>query len=129
MEENKKSNKKIIVICLLVLGIILIFAGYFIYQMTYTDNNGEDLIEDSEEELLYKLNVYKYENGRLCLEYNEDYCKDVAFTIPTKTEDTKVLAFDTEYLFVLYEDNNELKIYNKNLGESQTVTLENNYKE
>ncbi len=129
MEENKKNKtKKIAIISLLILGVVLILSGYFIYQMTYTDNNGEDLIDEDEENLLYKLDVYKNENKILCKEYDKDYCKDIAFSIPTKTENTKVLAFDRDYLFVLYEDNNKLKIYNKSLNESQGILLENNYK-
>ena len=48
MEENKKKKTKTIaVVSLFILGVILVLSGYFIYQMTYTDNNGEDIeLED-----------------------------------------------------------------------------------
>ena len=127
MELKKKTNKKLICIILAILGLVLIFAGYFIYKMTYADN-GEELKEELEEKLIYNLDVYKYSTGFLCKEYNEEYCKDIAFTIKTKTENTKILAFDTNYKFVLYEDE-VLKVYNRTSGESQKLTLENSYKE
>jgi len=130
MEEEKKEEKKggkgfAIFMILLMLG-VLGFAGYYIYDMTYTDNNGEDQIDDDVEELLYKLDVYK-QDGSLCLEKTE-YCKDIAFSIPTKNETSKVLGFDNEFLFVLYSDGDEVKIYNKNLNESQGTILKDEYK-
>lgn len=129
MELKKKTNKKLIGIILAILGLVLVFSGYYMYKMTYTDNNGEDKIDESDEELLYNLDVYKYESGLLCKEKNDEYCKEIAFTIKTKTENTKVLAFDEDYKFVLYEDDNSLKVFNRNLEESQGILLENSYKE
>ena len=127
MEEKKKSNKKtIIVILLFILGIALIGAGYFIYDMTYTDNNGEDKIEEDVEELPYTLDVYKSEYD-LCTE-KTDYCTEVAFTIKTKNENSKVIAFDSDKLFVLYQDGDLLRIYNKSIDESTAIELESTYK-
>lgn len=127
MEENKKNKtKKIALISIIVLILILGFIGYFIYYMTYTDNNGEDNIDD--DDLKYTLNVYKNENNLLCKEQSSN-CKDIAFSIPTKVNNAKIIDFDQDYLFVLYEDNNELKIFNKKLEESLGVSLEHNYKE
>ncbi|MBR3660584.1 MAG: hypothetical protein IKN63_01605 [Bacilli bacterium] len=127
MEDKKKINKKkIIVISLLLLGIVLIGTGYFIYDMTYTDNNGEDQIEEDIEELLYTLDVYK--NGNyLCLEKN-DTCTEIAFTIKTKNENSKVMAFDSDKLFVLYQDGDLLRYYNRSVDESTAIELESTYK-
>ena len=124
--EEKKNNKIVIIFCLIFLIIVLIGAGFFIYKMTYKDNLVEDKSE--EEKLLYKLDIYKGESGQLCLEYNENYCKDLAFSIPTKEDNAKAIAFDIDNLFVLYSDNNELKIYNHETNKSKSITLENNYK-
>ena len=127
MEEKKNKNtKRIVIICLLILGIVLIGAGYFIYDMTYTDNSGEDKIEEDVEELLYTLDVYKSGND-LCLDKSE-LCTEVAFTIKTKNENTKVLAFDRDKNFILYSDGDLLRIYNRDLGESTAIVLENIYK-
>ena len=65
-EKNNNNSKKIVMIILLILGLLLIFAGYFVYKNTYTDNTGEDFVDDDESELLYNLDVYKYESGNLC---------------------------------------------------------------
>lgn len=126
-ENNKNKTKKIIIGCLFILGIILILIGFFVYKMTYVEPNGEDLIDDSTEDLLYKLDVYKSDYGNLCLEKG-DSCQEIAFTIPTKVSNAKLITYDKDYLFVLYEDNNKLKIYNVITNTSQGILLENNYK-
>ena len=120
--KNKKGYK---IIGLVVLILVLGFAGYFSYKMSYKEP--EEAEKEIKEVLPYALQVYKQAYG-YCIEKN-DYCTEVAFSIPTKTEDTKVLAFDMDYLFVLFQDQEELKVYNKKTKKSQTIDLDLNYKE
>ncbi len=129
MEESKKSNKKVIIICLLVLGIVLIFSGYFISQMlSKTDDNENSLdVEETDDNLKYTMNIYKNESGSICLNYDENYCKDVSLVIKTETENAKIISVsygNTNYF--LYEDNG-LKIYDTNLKKSTKISLDNNY--
>ena len=128
-ELEKSNNKKRICVILIILGLVFILVGYFINNIgkQSTNNNGEDKIDKDEAELIYDLEVYKSESGYLCLKKDDSYCKELAFVIKTETENNKLLAFDKEYKFVLYSDDDNLKIYNRELDESQGILLEDKY--
>ena len=138
-KEDKKNN--ILFICMIGVLLVLI-GGYFLYtKVLVKDNNKpkeneqkEENKEESKEEkkeeetqedevLNYTLDVYKQESGYFCKE-KSDYCKDVAFTIKTQTNDAKILYVSEDY--ILYNDN-QLKIYNVKSKNVKKVKLENSY--
>ena len=94
MLNLKKKNILIIIVSTLIIGVLLCL---YIYHINYTDNNGEDLIDDLEN-LIYKLDVYKDDNN-LCLT-KSDTCKDIAYSIPVKDINAKVKGFDIDYKFI-----------------------------
>ena len=119
MEENlnKKvknhKNSKLIIFLAIVLIVSLIGVGYFTYSLS------------AKEELKFNLEVYKEENGKICLIKN-DNCSDLAYNIPTKINNANILAVDSDNLFILYDDNG-LNIYNTKTSEINNITLKNTY--
>jgi len=134
IKENKKNNILFIVIISILL---LAIGGYFILSKVLVEDNQtkekenqekyqeQETEETKEKEVLnYTLNIYKNSIGDIC-EYNENYCKDLAFTIKTKTENAKLIK--GQDAFVLYEDDG-LRIYNNYDGSITKLNLENQYK-
>lgn len=117
-ELKKRKNRGLIIFLLIILLIALASVGYFTYVMI---NNGNS----SNDEFNFILTVYKDDKGKLCLTEN-DTCSNTAYSIKTKTSDSKVLSVDSDNLFVLYNDNG-LKIYNTSTSLSNEVNLENYY--
>ena len=89
---------------------------------------------ETKEEYKYKLDVYKVNESYLyyCeekgIQTDDGICNILVLSIPTKTNDTKILAFDSNYLFILYRDGDELYIYEIANKSSQKIGLETNYK-
>lgn len=137
VEEQKEDKKNNILIISIIGILILLIGGYFVLSkvLVKEDNKPnkteqkeekepEEEKKEDEEELNYTLNVYKYSSGAICNEYNADLCKDLAFTIKTKTETAKVIK--GEDAFVLYEDDG-LRVYNNYDGKITKLNLENQY--
>ena len=134
VEEKKEDKKNNILIISIICILILLIGGYFVLSKVLvkednkpneTEQKEKKEPEEEEEELNYTLNVYKYSSGAICNEYNADWCKDLAFTIKTKTETAKVIK--GEDAFVLYEDDG-LRVYNNYDGKITKLNLANEYK-
>ena len=129
MEEN--NNKKGLIIgIIIILVIVLGFSGFFAYKMILNKKEIQKETEEKKEEVfLYTLKVYKQDNNfGYCL-VQSDYCKQEGFTIPTKTEDTEVLAFDNNYKFFLFKDGEQVKVYNRETSKSEVIEFDYGYKE
>ena len=109
---KKIKGSKLILIALIII-IIILSVGYFLYIKTQSnsnkkiDNNSNEIIEENEN-YLYELTIYRNETS-LCI--TNDNCNEIAYKIPTKTNDAKVLAFDNNNKFILYSDD-ILYLYN-----------------
>ena len=141
-KKDKKNNLLIIVIVailLVLVGVYFALTKIFVKEDNIVKQDNKNAIEEKPEEtkveeekkqdeelLNYTLKVYKYNSGGICPEYNKDYCKDLAFTIKTKTENAKLIkGVDA---FILYEDDG-LKVYNNYDGKiTKLLNLENQYK-
>ena len=136
-EIIKKKSKFGIVILIIFLIILLFGGGYFIYKQIYIEdssnnernnnnnnnsNNSSDVIDTSNYK--YIMKVYKTDTNDFCFEYDENYCKDLVFTIKMETDNYKVLSKNKKY--ILYDDNG-LKLYNSNNNKIIKVNLENTY--
>ena len=115
-EKEKKVNKPLIIFLIAFLLIILGGSIFFIYQMVFVGSDDNF------------LNVYKNsDTGGLCLVSEiDEYCDELAFQIETENSDAKLVAVDSNNLFVLLDDNG-LKLYNIEAKEITAVSLEDTY--
>ena len=114
-EKEKKVNKPLIIFLVVFLLIILGGSIFFIYQMVFVGSNDNF------------LNVYKMNDGTICLVSEaSDSCSELAFQIETENSDAKLVAVDSNNLFVLLDDNG-LKLYNIEAKEITAVSLEDTY--
>ena len=114
-EKEKKVNKPLIIFLIVFLLIILGGSIFFIYQMVFVGSNDNF------------LNVYKMNDGTICLVSKaSDSCSELAFQIETENSDAKLVAVDSNNLFVLLDDNG-LKLYNIEAKEITAVSLEDTY--
>ena len=115
-EKEKKVNKPLIIFLVVFLLIILGGSIFFIYQMVCVGSDDNF------------LNVYKNsDTGGLCLVSEiDEYCDELAFQIETENSDAKLVAVDSNNLFVLLDDNG-LKLYNIENQEITAVSLEDTY--
>ena len=114
-EKEKKVNKPLIIFLIVFLLIILGGSIFFIYQMVFVGSNDNF------------LNVYKMNDGTICLVSKaSDSCSELAFQIETENSDAKLVAVDSNNLFVLLDDNG-LKLYNIENQEITAVSLEDTY--
>ena len=144
-EKIKKEDKKNNILFICMIGFLLVLiGGYFLYtkvlvkednkskieQEEKQNESNEENIDTKEEEkkdeevLNYELNVYKSSYGYLCNEKN-DYCKDIAFTIKTKTENAMIKKIEDS--FILYNDDG-LRLYNSYDGSIVKLSLEDQYR-
>lgn len=126
---KKIKGSKLVLIALIII-IIILSVGYFLYIKTQSnsnkkiDNNSNEIIEENEN-YLYELTIYRNETS-LCI--TNDNCNEIAYKIPTKTKDAKVLAFDNNNKFILYSDD-ILYLYNTKTFQTISLDLEKTYKE
>ena len=114
-EKEKKVNKPLIIFLIVFLLIILGGSIFFIYQMVFAGSDDNF------------LNVYKMNDGTICLVSEaSDSCSELAFQIETENSDAKLVAVDSNNLFVLLDDNG-LKLYNIEAKEITAVSLEDTY--
>lgn len=114
-EKEKKVNKPLIIFLVVFLLIILGGSIFFIYQMVFVGSDDNF------------LNVYKMNDGTICLVSEaSDSCSELAFQIETENSDAKLVAVDSNNLFVLLDDNG-LKLYNIENQEITAVSLEDTY--
>ena len=114
-EKEKKVNKPLIIFLIVFLLIILGGSIFFIYQMVFAGSDDNF------------LNVYKMNDGTICLVSEaSDSCSELAFQIETENSDAKLVAVDSNNLFVLLDDNG-LKLYNIENQEITAVSLEDTY--
>ena len=114
-EKEKKVNKPLIIFLVVFLLIILGGSIFFIYQMVFVGSDDNF------------LNVYKMNDGTICLVSEaSDSCSELAFQIETENSDAKLVAVDSNNLFVLLDDNG-LKLYNIEAKEITAVSLEDTY--
>ena len=114
-EKEKKANKPLIIFLVVFLLIILGGSIFFIYQMVFVGSDDNF------------LNVYKMNDGTICLVSEaSDSCSELAFQIETENSDAKLVAVDSNNLFVLLDDNG-LKLYNIEAKEITAVSLEDTY--
>lgn len=115
-EKEKKVNKPLIIFLVVFLLIILGGSIFFIYQMVCVGSDDNF------------LNVYKNsDTGGLCLVSEiDEYCDELAFQIETENSDAKLVAVDSNNLFILLDDNG-LKLYNIEAKEITAVSLEDTY--
>ena len=114
-EKEKKVNKPLIIFLIAFLLIILGGSIFFIYQMVFVGSDDNF------------LNVYKMNDGTICLVSEaSDSCSELAFQIETENSDAKLVAVDSNNLFVLLDDNG-LKLYNIEAKEITAVSLEDTY--
>lgn len=114
-EKEKKVNKPLIIFLVVFLLIILGGSIFFIYQMVFVGSDDNF------------LNVYKNsDTGGLCLSEIDEYCDELAFQIETENSDAKLVAVDSNNLFILLDDNG-LKLYNIEAKEITAVSLEDTY--
>lgn len=117
--KNKKINLSVIILCSIVFSVL-----YFLVYVKLTSNNEYRQVEVEKETLInnYKglkeENISTYANSFNCNyslpEYGNKYVKDVVL----KTESSSVDCLDYNEKYILYVDNNKLKVYN---------SLENKY--
>lgn len=133
-QEDDKKNNILMIVLLAILFIAMISYAVLSKFIPKEENiskevekveEKEEIKKDDDDELLYTLNVYKSSAGEICGEYNKDWCKDLAFTIKTKTEKAKVISGYNAY--VLYEDDG-LKVYNNYNGKITKLELDDQYK-
>lgn len=114
-EKEKKVNKPLIIFLVVFLLIILGGSIFFIYQMVFVGSDDNF------------LNVYKMNDGTICLVSEaSDSCSELAFQIETENSDAKLVAVDSNNLFILLDDNG-LKLYNIENQEITAVSLEDTY--
>ena len=114
-EKEKKVNKPLIIFLIVFLLIILGGSIFFIYQMVFAGSDDNF------------LNVYKMNDGTICLVSEaSDSCSELAFQIETENSDAKLVAVDSNNLFILLDDNG-LKLYNIEAKEITAVSLEDTY--
>ena len=114
-EKEKKANKPLIIFLVVFLLIILGGSIFFIYQMVFVGSDDNF------------LNVYKMNDGAICLVSEaSDSCSELAFQIETENSDAKLVAVDSNNLFILLDDNG-LKLYNIEAKEITAVSLEDTY--
>lgn len=84
--ENKKSNKILITLLVIIALGILGFGWYFVYNNFKSNDKKAITKEEAEEKYKYKLKVYKNsENGFYCAYNEKNNCTIEAFSIPTET--------------------------------------------
>ncbi len=121
--ENK-NNRKLKIIILIILTFTII-SGITIILINNKEVEEKTSLSENKEKK-YKLEVRKteYGNNNLCLDYRLSSCNKIAFEIPTKNENAKVLsvAYDN---YVLYEDE-EIYLYNNNNQETLKIDISAN---
>ena len=115
IKEQNNITKKIFYLFLIVLVVVIGFLT-IAYLIKDPSSSGE-----------YELKIYGNSNGYICLE-GETLCNNVVFTIPTDTNDAKLLTVSEYQSFLLFKDNT-LKVYNLDTKEVTELKLENKYDE
>lgn len=130
VEKNQPQKNTPLIIIIIVLCLLLIGAGGYIVWDKINNNsdteekndnkdNDDSENEHIEPEKKYSLNVYGTKDY-LCLKKG-DSCKDLAFTISTKTEEAKVLNVAGRN-YVLYQDE-KIYLYNNENKKIEEVSI------
>lgn len=114
-KEKTNITKKIFYLFLIVLIVVIGFI-----TITY-------LLKDSSSKEQHELKIYGNKNGYICLD-GETLCDTVVFTIPTDSNDSKILAVSEYQSFILFKDTS-LKVYNIETKEITELKLDNKYDE
>ena len=113
----------------IIAAIIIVVIYIFVFNKDKVNDNMEDKDNDKDKEEIketYKLEVYKDDNGSYYCKEKSSYCNTLAFTIDAKNKDSRIIAFDNNYSYVLYDDNG-LFIYDVNNKTKKSISLGNNY--
>ena len=121
VNNSKKKTSKISFIISIALAIIIVLAYVFVF--TKDKDKLKDKNEITEN---YKLEVYKDNVNNYYCEEKSSYCNTLGFTIEVKNKDSKILDFDNNYLYMLYNDNG-LFIYDIKNKTKKSISLGNNY--
>ncbi|MDE5889271.1 MAG: hypothetical protein K2H20_04555, partial [Bacilli bacterium] len=121
IEQNIDSKMKIVTISIVLILLVLVITIYIFYIR----NNKDSKIQIEQNEKKYKLEVFKTEyNNNLCSNLQLSSCNKIAFEIPIKTENAKILsvAYDN---YVLYLDE-EIYLYNNDTKETKKIDITKN---
>lgn len=132
-----KSNKKGIIIALIIVIIAVSIGGVILGNQLLEDNkeNKEDIENKDDEdnnEYNYFLDVYRGDFDIICEETDVD-CEQVA-KIPVKNKESVALEIYSirenkkdVTKHILYADGEDLKLYNNTTGKIKDLDLKNNY--